>query len=134
MDNKGPINEASIERMTCSIEASILIEAGTSKTKKGKAKADSKGTTLHIETSLWRKVKDVEKMVTFINNRKIKLVPTIEDMENSQNLFYAYTKAWNSSIVATLNQLSLFSIPDFLVFLLIIQNYEHSSTNDDFKD
>ncbi|KAK5772208.1 hypothetical protein PVK06_048487 [Gossypium arboreum] len=55
-------------------------------------------------------------------------------MKNSQNLFYAYTKAWNSSIVATLSQLSPSLIPNFLVFPPIIQNYEHSSLNDDFKD
>ncbi|KAH1031343.1 hypothetical protein J1N35_043517 [Gossypium stocksii] len=73
MDNKGPINEASVK----------------SKTKKGKAKAVSKGGTLHTKTSLWRKMKDVEKMVTSISNRQIKIFATIEDMENFWNLFYA---------------------------------------------
>ncbi|KAH1039479.1 hypothetical protein J1N35_041222 [Gossypium stocksii] len=61
MDNNGPINEASFKRMTRAIETPILQETETSKTKKGKAKAVSKGTTLHTETSLWRKMKDVEK-------------------------------------------------------------------------
>ncbi|KAH1107649.1 hypothetical protein J1N35_011417, partial [Gossypium stocksii] len=104
-------------------------EERTSKIKKGKAKADQV-----FETSLWRKMKDVEKMITSINNRKIKLVATIEDMKNSQNLFYAYTKARNSSIIATFSQLSPSLILDFPMFLPIIRNYEHSSTNDDFKD
>ncbi|KAK5819645.1 hypothetical protein PVK06_024662 [Gossypium arboreum] len=126
MENKGPINEASIKRMTRGTKTPILKEAGTNKTKKEKAKAD--------KTSLWRKMKDVEKMVTFISNRQIKLVAKIEDMENSQNLFYAYTEAWNSSIVAILNQLSPSPISDFPVFPSTIRNYEHSSTTDDFED
>ncbi|KAK8283758.1 hypothetical protein V6Z11_D08G110800 [Gossypium hirsutum] len=88
MDNKGPINEASVERKTRGTETPVLKEAGTSKTKKGKAKADQV-----FETSLWPKIKDVEKMITSINNRQIKLFATVEDMENSQNLFYDYTKA-----------------------------------------
>ncbi|KAK5835583.1 hypothetical protein PVK06_011275 [Gossypium arboreum] len=45
-------------------------------------------------------------MVNAINNRQIRLVVTIEDMEKSQNLFYTYTKAWNNYIIATLSQLS----------------------------
>ncbi|KAK5775784.1 hypothetical protein PVK06_043724 [Gossypium arboreum] len=83
MENKGAINEASVERMTRGTETQIQKEAGTSKTKKGKAKVDNKGTTLDIETSLWCKMKDVEKMVTSTSNGQIKLVATIEDIENS---------------------------------------------------
>ncbi|KAK5836616.1 hypothetical protein PVK06_012411 [Gossypium arboreum] len=74
MDNKGPINKASVKGMAPGRETPILKEAGTSKTKKGKAKVNSKRTTLHIETFLWHKMKDVEKMVTSISNRQIKLV------------------------------------------------------------
>ncbi|KAK5775718.1 hypothetical protein PVK06_043651 [Gossypium arboreum] len=40
----------------------ILKEAETNKTKKGKAKADSKRTNLNTNTSLWCKLKDVKKM------------------------------------------------------------------------
>ncbi|KAK5825469.1 hypothetical protein PVK06_020306 [Gossypium arboreum] len=134
MENKGPTNEASIKRMTHGIETPILKEVGTSKTKKGKAKAGSKRTTLHTESSLWRKMKAVEKMVPSIDNRQVKLVATMEDMKNSQNLFYAYTKAWNNSIVATLIQLSPSPITNFLVFSPIIRNYELSSATDDFED
>ncbi|KAH1063751.1 hypothetical protein J1N35_028738 [Gossypium stocksii] len=54
--------------MTRGTETLILKKAGTSKTKKGKAKADSKGTTLYTVTSLWRKMKDVEKMDTVVEN------------------------------------------------------------------
>ncbi|KAK5785022.1 hypothetical protein PVK06_039564 [Gossypium arboreum] len=56
IDNKGPINEASVERITYDIETPILKEVGTNTTKKAKAKANSKGTTLHTETSLWHGV------------------------------------------------------------------------------
>ncbi|KAK5771162.1 hypothetical protein PVK06_047343 [Gossypium arboreum] len=60
MDNNGPINEASVERMTRGTKILILKRKGTSKTKKGKAKADSKETTLHTETSLWQEKLVVE--------------------------------------------------------------------------
>ncbi|KAK5785427.1 hypothetical protein PVK06_040011 [Gossypium arboreum] len=111
VENKGPINEASIERMTRGKNAPILKEAKTNKTRKGKAKADSKGTNLNTETSLCHKLKNVEKMVNSINNR-----------------------AWNSSIVATLGQLSPSPLPKFLVFPPIIQNYDLSSLDDDLED
>ena len=48
---------------------STLKEAETSKTRKGKAKTDLKGTNLNAETTLWHKLKDVQKMVNSINNR-----------------------------------------------------------------
>ncbi|KAK5772353.1 hypothetical protein PVK06_048638 [Gossypium arboreum] len=62
LENKGPINEASVERITQGKDTSILKEAETSKIRKGKAKADSKRTNLNAETSLWHKMKDVKKM------------------------------------------------------------------------
>ncbi|KAH1031702.1 hypothetical protein J1N35_043876 [Gossypium stocksii] len=62
MDNKGLINEAYVKRMTYGTETPILKEVRTSKIRKGKAKVDSKGTNLHTKTSLWRNLKDVEKM------------------------------------------------------------------------
>ncbi|KAH1096622.1 hypothetical protein J1N35_013543 [Gossypium stocksii] len=71
IENKGSINETSIKRMTRGTETPILKEARTNMTKKDKAKANSKGTTLHIETSLWHKIKDIEKIVTSISNRDI---------------------------------------------------------------
>ncbi|KAH1056430.1 hypothetical protein J1N35_034495 [Gossypium stocksii] len=61
LENKGLINEASIEGMTQGKDTPILKEVETSKTRKGKAKADSKRTSLNVETSLQRKLKDVEK-------------------------------------------------------------------------
>ncbi|KAK5812546.1 hypothetical protein PVK06_027981 [Gossypium arboreum] len=61
LENKGPINEAFVERMTCGKGTLILKEVKTSKTRKGKAKADNKGTNLNAETSLRSKLKDVEK-------------------------------------------------------------------------
>ncbi|KAK5771257.1 hypothetical protein PVK06_047447 [Gossypium arboreum] len=54
-------------------------------------------------------------------------------MEKSHNLFYAYTKAWNSSIVATLIQLCPSPLPEFPLFPPIIQNYELSSVDDDLE-
>ncbi|KAK5794391.1 hypothetical protein PVK06_035614 [Gossypium arboreum] len=134
LENNGPINEASIGKMTQGKDTPILKEAETSKTGKGKTKADSKGTNLNVEASLWHKLKNVKKMVYSINNRKIRLVTIVEDMEKSQNLFYAYTKAWNSSIEAILGQLSPSRLLEFLVFPPIIQNYDLSSTNDDLED
>ncbi|KAK5771891.1 hypothetical protein PVK06_048146 [Gossypium arboreum] len=85
MENKGPFNEASIKRMTRGIETPILKEAGTSKTKKGKAKVDSKRTTLYIETYLWHKMKVVEKMVTSISNRPRLIVASLLIMQVSDN-------------------------------------------------
>ncbi|KAK5818850.1 hypothetical protein PVK06_023796 [Gossypium arboreum] len=41
LENKGPINEASIERMTRGKDTPILMEVETSKIRKGKAKVDS---------------------------------------------------------------------------------------------
>ncbi|XP_016721754.1 nucleolar protein 58-like [Gossypium hirsutum] len=119
LENKNPINEAFIERMTRGKDMSILKEAETSKTRKGKTKADSKY---------------VEKMVNSINNRQIRLVATIEDIEKSHNLFYAYTKAWNSFIVTTLSKLSPSRLPKFPMFRPIIQNYELSFADDDLED
>ncbi|KAH1083031.1 hypothetical protein J1N35_022792 [Gossypium stocksii] len=134
LENKGPINKASIERMTHDKDMPILKEAEIRKIRKGKTKADSKGTNLNAETSLWRKMKDVKKMVNSINNRWIRLVAKIKDIEKSQNLFYAYTKVWNSSIVAILSQLSPSPLLKFLMFPLIIRNYELLSADDDLED
>ncbi|KAK5842239.1 hypothetical protein PVK06_004573 [Gossypium arboreum] len=134
LENKDPINEAFIERMTRCKDTLILKEAETIKIRKGKAKADSKRINLNAETFLWRKLKDAKKMVNSINNRQIKLVATVEDMKRSQNLFYAYTRAWNSSIVAILGQLSPSQLPEFPVFPPIIHNYDLSSSNDDLED
>ncbi|KAK5819319.1 hypothetical protein PVK06_024301 [Gossypium arboreum] len=117
--------------MTCCKDMPIPNEAETSKIRKGKTKADSKRSNLNVETSLWRKLKDVEYMVNCINNRQIRFVAT---MEKSNNLFYAYTKSWNSSIVATFGQLSPSSLLEFPVFLPIIRIYDLSSTDDDFED
>ncbi|KAK5785264.1 hypothetical protein PVK06_039831 [Gossypium arboreum] len=50
--------------MTQGKETLILQEVETSKTRKGKAKSNRKGTNMNTETSLWRKLKDVEKMVS----------------------------------------------------------------------
>ncbi|KAK5835812.1 hypothetical protein PVK06_011522 [Gossypium arboreum] len=79
--------------MTRGKDMSILKEAETSKTRKGKAKAGSKRTNLNAETSLWRKLKDVEKNGKFHQQQEDKIVTTVEDMERSQNLFYAYNRA-----------------------------------------
>ncbi|KAH1122224.1 hypothetical protein J1N35_005384 [Gossypium stocksii] len=62
LDNKGPINEASIERMTRGKNMPIVKEVETSNIRKGKTKANSKGINLNAETSLWCKMKDVKKM------------------------------------------------------------------------
>ncbi|KAL1062780.1 hypothetical protein V6Z11_D13G102800 [Gossypium hirsutum] len=62
LENKGPINEASVERMTRGKDTPILKDAKTSKTRKGKAKVDSKGTNLNAETSLWRQLKDINSL------------------------------------------------------------------------
>ncbi|KAH1031306.1 hypothetical protein J1N35_043480, partial [Gossypium stocksii] len=52
LENKGPINEAFVERMTRGKDTLILKEAETSKTRKGKVIADIKGKNLNAETSL----------------------------------------------------------------------------------
>ncbi|KAK5802772.1 hypothetical protein PVK06_030392 [Gossypium arboreum] len=71
LENKSPINEASIERITRGKDIPILKEAEISKTRKGKMKANSKGTNLNTDTSLWRKMKNVKKLVNSINNRSL---------------------------------------------------------------
>ncbi|KAL1091897.1 hypothetical protein V6Z11_D07G188300 [Gossypium hirsutum] len=58
LENKGPINETSIERMTRRKDTPIVKETEISKTRKGKAKVDRRGTILNAKTSLWRKLKD----------------------------------------------------------------------------
>ncbi|KAK5836276.1 hypothetical protein PVK06_012050 [Gossypium arboreum] len=113
LESKGPVNESFVERMTQGKDTPILKEAETNKKRKGKAKADRRGTNLNAETPLWRTLKDVQKMVNSINNRQIKLVTTVKDIERSHNLFYDYTRAWNSSIVPTLSQLSSSPLPEF---------------------
>ncbi|KAH1129611.1 hypothetical protein J1N35_000989 [Gossypium stocksii] len=57
-ENKGPINESSVKRMTRGKDTPILKEAETNKTRKGKAKADSKRTNPNIEASLWHKTEE----------------------------------------------------------------------------
>ncbi|KAH1107708.1 hypothetical protein J1N35_011476 [Gossypium stocksii] len=74
LENKGPINKASIKRMTCGKDTLIMKEAETSKTKKGKTKAESKGPNLTAKTSLLRKMKDIEKLANSTNNKQIRLV------------------------------------------------------------
>ncbi|KAK5785805.1 hypothetical protein PVK06_040424 [Gossypium arboreum] len=64
LENKGPINEASVKRMTQGKDTPILKEAETSKTRNGKAKVDRKRTSMNLETSLWHKLKDVKTMVS----------------------------------------------------------------------
>ncbi|KAK5793732.1 hypothetical protein PVK06_034888 [Gossypium arboreum] len=64
LENNGPINEAFVERMTYGKDTLVLKRAETSKTRKGKTKAESKGTNLDAKTSLWHKMKYVEKMVS----------------------------------------------------------------------
>ncbi|KAK5803246.1 hypothetical protein PVK06_030889 [Gossypium arboreum] len=98
LENKGPINKTSIERMTHVKDTLTMKEAETSKTIKGKTTVESKGTNLTTEKSLLRKMKDIEKLANSINNKHIRLVATIKDMDRSQNLFYAYTRAYNSYI------------------------------------
>ncbi|KAK5833646.1 hypothetical protein PVK06_017499 [Gossypium arboreum] len=134
LDNKGPINKASIEIMTHGKNTPTMKEEETSKMRKGKTKAKSKGTNLTAKTSLLHKMKDIEKLANSINNKQIRLVATIEDINRSQKLFYAYIKAWNNSIVATLNQLSSLPLLEFPVFPPIIQDYELSSEDDDLGD
>ncbi|KAK5802685.1 hypothetical protein PVK06_030299 [Gossypium arboreum] len=104
LENKGPINEASIERMTHGKDTLTMKETETNKTRKGKTKTERKGTNLTTETSLFHKIHDIEKLANSISNKQIRLVATIEDMSISQNLFYAYTKAYNNSIIAVLSQ------------------------------
>ncbi|KAK5819571.1 hypothetical protein PVK06_024584 [Gossypium arboreum] len=134
LENKGPINEASLERMTRGKVLPILKEAKTNKTRNGKDKVDRKRTNLNAETSLWSKLNDAKKLVNSINNMQIRLVATVEDIEKSQNLFYAYTRAWNSSIVAILGQLSLSLLPEFPMFPPIIRNYDPCSSDNDLED
>ncbi|KAH1097109.1 hypothetical protein J1N35_014030 [Gossypium stocksii] len=103
LKNKGPINEASIERMTRGKDTPEIKAVDTSYTKKGKTKAETTGTNLTVETSLLYKIQDIKKLANSISNKKIRLVATLEDMDRSQNLFYAYTRAYNNSIVASLS-------------------------------
>ncbi|KAK5819385.1 hypothetical protein PVK06_024382 [Gossypium arboreum] len=69
LENNGPINKASVERMTRGKDTPILKGVETSKTRKGKAKVNSKRINLNTETSLWHKLKNAEKMV-FDNEKK----------------------------------------------------------------
>ncbi|KAK5824944.1 hypothetical protein PVK06_019736 [Gossypium arboreum] len=98
LENKGLIIESSIERMTHGKDTLTMKEPEASKTRKGKIKVESKGTNLTAETSLLCKMKDIEKLANYISNKQIRLVATIEDMDRSQNLFYAYTRAYKNSI------------------------------------
>ncbi|KAK5845851.1 hypothetical protein PVK06_002085 [Gossypium arboreum] len=66
-------------------------------------------------------MKDIQKLTNSINTKHIRLVATIEDMDISKNLFYAYTRAYNNSIVAPLCQLSPTPIPKFPMFSPIIR-------------
>ncbi|KAK5771070.1 hypothetical protein PVK06_047244 [Gossypium arboreum] len=112
----------------------ILKETETSKIRKGKAKANRKGKNLNEETSLWCKLKDVEKLVNSINKSQIRHFAIVEDLKKSQNLFYACIRAWNSSIVSILGQLSPSPLLEFLVFPPIIRSYDPSFSNDDLED
>ncbi|KAH1056298.1 hypothetical protein J1N35_034363 [Gossypium stocksii] len=102
--------------MTRRKDMPTMKEVETSKTRKGKSKVESKGTNLMAETSLLQKMKDIDKLVNSISNKQIRLVVTIKDMDKSQNLFYAYTKAYNNSTVATVRKLSLTLLPEFPIF------------------
>ncbi|KAK5785386.1 hypothetical protein PVK06_039968 [Gossypium arboreum] len=134
LKNKGPINEVPIERMTRGKDTPTMKEVETNKTRKGKTKIENKGTNLTVETSLLRKIKDIEKLGNSISNKQIKLSVTIEDIDRSQNLFYAYTRAYNNFIVATLRQLSPTPFLEFPVLPPIIREYEPSSEKDDQGD
>ncbi|KAK5775284.1 hypothetical protein PVK06_043157 [Gossypium arboreum] len=83
LENKVSTNEVSIERMTRGKDTPTMKEAETSKIRKGKTKAESKGTNLTAETSLLCKMKDIEKLANSISNKQIRLVATIEDMIDS---------------------------------------------------
>ncbi|KAK5785011.1 hypothetical protein PVK06_039553 [Gossypium arboreum] len=50
--------------------------AETSKIREGKNKAESNGTNLTAETSLLRKIQDIEKLANSISNKQIRLVET----------------------------------------------------------
>lgn len=65
MENKGPINEAFIERMTHGKDKPTMKEEKTSNTGKGKTKAESKGTNLTTDISLLHKMKDIKKWGQF---------------------------------------------------------------------
>ncbi|KAK5785459.1 hypothetical protein PVK06_040049 [Gossypium arboreum] len=73
LDNKGPINESSIERKTCGKDTPTMKEVETSKMRKGKTKAKSKGTNLTTETTSLHKKKDIEKLANSISNKQIRL-------------------------------------------------------------
>ncbi|KAH1107631.1 hypothetical protein J1N35_011399, partial [Gossypium stocksii] len=134
LENKGTINEVSIKRMTRGKDTSTMNEVKTSKIRKGKTKAESKGTSLTTNISLLRKMKYIDKLANSTSNKQIKLVTTIRDMDRSQNFFNAYTRAHNNSIVTTLRQLSPTQLPEFSMFPLIIREYEPSSEEDDLGD
>ncbi|KAK5838924.1 hypothetical protein PVK06_007671 [Gossypium arboreum] len=72
--------------MTRGKDTLTVKEAETRKTRKGKTKAESKGTKLTVETSLLCKIQDIEKFSNSISNKQIRLVTTREDMDRSQNL------------------------------------------------
>ncbi|KAK8556343.1 hypothetical protein V6N13_064379 [Hibiscus sabdariffa] len=83
LDNKSPVNEASIERMTHGKDTPTIKEATTSKAHKGKAKAEHEGTTPTIGRELWMEITDVEKQSNTLNNGQIKLVAKIDDMDKA---------------------------------------------------
>ncbi|KAK5785495.1 hypothetical protein PVK06_040086 [Gossypium arboreum] len=134
LESKGLINEASIERMTRGKDALAMKAVETSKTKKGKMKAETMGKNLTTDTSLLRKMQYIDKLANSISNKYIRLVATIKDRSRSQNLFYAYTRVYNNSIVVVLSQLSRTPLPEFPVFPPIIREYEPSSEEDDLGD
>ncbi|KAK5845391.1 hypothetical protein PVK06_001571 [Gossypium arboreum] len=80
LENKCSINEAFIERITCGKNKLTMKEEETSKIRKGKTKAESKGTNLTAKTSLLCKKQDIEKLANSISNKQNRLVATIEDI------------------------------------------------------
>ncbi|XP_016752685.1 uncharacterized protein [Gossypium hirsutum] len=77
LENKGPINEASIKRMTHGKDTPTMNKAETSKTRKGKTKVESKGINLTAEASLLHKMKDIEKLANSISNKSVESPPIV---------------------------------------------------------
>ena len=69
LENKGLIDKASIERMTRGKDTPTMKDAKISKTRKGKTKAESKGTNLTTEASLLYKMQNIEKLANSISNK-----------------------------------------------------------------
>ncbi|KAK8686020.1 hypothetical protein V6N13_125048 [Hibiscus sabdariffa] len=80
LDNKGPISEASIKRMTRGRDTPTTKSTTTSKPGKGKSKVEVIGEDLIHKPKTWIKLRGIENVTTALTSKLIKLTTTVENM------------------------------------------------------